>query len=321
MLHVFYIHSHTSFLVSMGVIKQLKLKDNDVLFLTARHYKNSMVNVPYKQVDISNLLFFKKWYHFSYWNQRRYISSLDQVIDTYVKGCFSVYVPHVASYGFQVLTSNKRCCCINLCQESAYSFFKKEKWTYKLICRKILLSLTNRLWAQTNWYPPRWMYKVEGGVKTWAVNADYFKPLTRAEQHVVVLPKFEIEFDLKTDKPMFVFEAAVDQNSIEEDVYLDGCKALIQKCGEAENYVKFHPAQTEISRKKIIELFKKREVEILPDEVPFEMIISQFENLKIMGFHSSLIKFAKEAGHQVVSYEDYLIERSAKFKNFVKSHT
>ncbi len=321
MKHVFFIHSHTSFLVAMGILDAIKVSERDVLFLTARNYRTRIVEVPYRMVDIEHILRLPKSYHFSIFKQKSYIKAIDQFIAAHVQGDYYAYIPHVASYGFQVIASNKHCRCVNLCQESAYSFFQKERPTYKLYGRRILLSLTNRIWAQTNWYPPQWMYNLEGGVKTWAVNGDYFAPLKRAEQHVIRLPKFKLNVKINEEIPIFLFEAAVDQHSIEEGVYLDGCRALIEKYGEDTNYVKFHPAQTEGSRLKILKLYGQRKVEILSDDIPFEMIIAQCSHLKIYGFHTSLIKFAKEAGHQVVSYEKYLIDRSVRFRNFVNSHS
>lgn len=59
------------------------------------------------------------------------------------------------------------------------------------------------------------------------------------------------------------------------------------------------------------------EVEELPMNVPFELILVNYEHLSLVGFGTSLLFYGKAMGHNVVSREDYLLS-SRRYRSYVK---
>ena len=58
-------------------------------------------------------------------------------------------------------------------------------------------------------------------------------------------------------------------------------------------------------------------VEELPMDVPFELILTNFESLQLYGFGTSLLFYGQALGHKVVSKEEYLLS-SARYRAHVK---
>ena len=84
--------------------------------------------------------------------------------------------------------------------------------------------------------------------------------------------------------------------------------------------MKFHPAQTDEERKTILRYFSEMGymAEIMSDEIPMEFIIIQFRKMKYIGFTSSLLYYAHDYGHEVISYETKLLSSSKLFSEYVR---
>ena len=50
-------------------------------------------------------------------------------------------------------------------------------------------------------------------------------------------------------------------------------------------------------------------------DVPFELILVNYSNLKLYGFGTSLLFYGKAFGHQVVSKE-YLLKKSWRYRHY-----
>jgi len=84
------------------------------------------------------------------------------------------------------------------------------------------------------------------------------------------------------------------------------------------NYFKFHPFQSAENREYITSLFTKRGLQFkeLPMEFPFEVYLSSYKHMTVLGFKSSLLVFAKQLGHNTVSLENELLANSARYSHW-----
>lgn len=320
MKQVFIIHSHTTFLVSMGVIKKLSLPDKDIVLLYGRNYKISCIKVPYTVIDITKIYDYCKLkrYIWSYSKQLKHIHLIDNLIAECIKTEYNIYIPHTSYNTFQLLLTNPLCSGLNLIQEGAVSFFSK-KIKYKQILKNIITFYNSRIWFKTNWYIPNKFYKRYQPICTFATNKLFFEPLKKAHNHIIKIPHYHTNIVIEENEPIFIFESAVEMQLIEREIYMSACYKMITECSQTRNYIKFHPNQDDINISTIKSFFNDKRYIELPMDVPVELILSTNRKLTICGFTSSLIFFAKEMHHIVNSYTKELTGNSNKFKRYVDS--
>jgi len=320
MKHIFVIHSNLAFLASISIVNQLKLPVADILLFCFRKYKPLLGETPYITYDVDDLFAYGHSFLLSSKIRDKYVKSIDTFIDKLIEDEYVAYLPQLLTYGHQVLVSNQKCTEVHLFQESAKPFFKRHK-SYKHYIRYLLLSLNDRVWAQEDFNIPSYMNKRLRQITAWSFDNNYFAKMKYVQKKPLKMPNIELPFEYNSSFPFFVFEAAIEGGHIEKDVYMDVCDLLVQKYGETCNYLKFHPGQTKENREEILMKFSKcgKKYIIIPDGIPFELIILKYENLKVVGFTSSLIYFAQNEGHNVISKADYLKKRSKKFRRFINS--
>jgi hypothetical protein len=102
---------------------------------------------------------------------------------------------------------------------------------------------------------------------------------------------------------------------VEKKVYMEATKKLIQEKAESVNYIKFLPAQQHENMCLIKSFFtyaNKISIELSAD-IPFEAYLSTYKNMKVYGFNSSLLIFAKQLHHNTFSFESELLSNSRKY--------
>ena len=330
MKHLFLIHSHTVFLTAMGVIEKLNLANRDVIIVTLRNYSPPDIGIKYKCYDLSET--FEKGYHifFSYSrkhfiysrkNRDTVVDKLDCFINEYVVNNYYLYIPHMQAPAFQILATNKKCAECFFVQEGARIMYdlitNKNKWYFSLY-NKLILRNETRMWKAYAFFPSK-DAKYKKTIKAFAFDKNYFGNLPQ-ETIMVSWPKLEIGIRLDTSYPVFVLEGAVELGQIEKNLYMHAVEKLIIEYGKDNNYIKFHPQQSNSTRTEILDMFKRNEknVESLPMDVPFELILTSHDNLTICGFGSSLLFYAKTFGHTVISNEKDLMV-SPRYRMYCKN--
>ena len=318
MKHVFVIHSHTTFLIALSAIEKERIKVNNVLLLYCRNYSNKTVDIPYNTIE-ANVLYsylykFVIDYRFSPFRQIKYNKLVDEFVRDIVRDSYELYIPHTNYPFFQVLATNPLCRGVNLIQEGA-STFLEDKFSWKIRLSNVLTFFNKRVWFQESWLIPSFL--VNKMHNTYAIRDSFFSKIKCKDHVIVSFPSIKVNINIDTNKPIYIMEASAEHEAIKTEVFLEGCKYMIDKTHEDLNYIKFHPDQSKENRAKILSFFEKTKIVVLPMDIPFEMIMSSYKNLKIYGFTSSLLYFAQDLGHEVHSYKDYLTERSEKFKNYV----
>ena len=96
-------------------------------------------------------------------------------------------------------------------------------------------------------------------------------------------------------------------------------KKLVLQFAKPKNYIKFHPKNSSHAKQKYLDIFKSLNIEVeeLPMNVPFELILVKYSNLTLVGFGTSLLFYGKAMGHQVISKEEYLMS-SRRYRYYVK---
>lgn len=329
MKHLFLIHSHTVFLTAMGIIKKLGLKDSDVFIMNFRNYKNPNLGFNYKSYNFTEtveesfhifLSYSRRNFKSNQKTREKIIGVLDTFINTIINEEYMLYIPHLQSPIFQILATNDKCHECFFVQEGArimYDYItNKNKW-YFILYNKLFLRNENRMWKAYNWFPDK--------------NAPYKKPITAYafdkayfgnmpyQTILVTWPKVNIHIELNPQYPIFALEAAVELGQVEKSIYRNAMRKLIAECGKKHNYIKFHPQQTDETKRIFIDMFKEKglEVEQLPMDIPFELIVSSCKGLTVCGFGSSLLFYAKAFGHTVISHEEELLV-SPRYKMYQK---
>ena len=296
------------------------MRDEDVIFLYGRNYANAIVKVPYKIIRVDDIYSFDVnlgiKYRVNPYAQYSHKEKVDRFVNEEIRDEYSIYIPHTIFRFFQLMVTNPLCKHINLIQESGVTFMKK-RITLNNILSNILTFYNPRIWYKEDWLIPHKLLPKMN--KVYSIKKDYFCNI-RCKEHVAVsFPNISIQLNFDTQKPIYLLEASAEHKCIETDVFMDGCRYMIENSKEDLNYIKFHPRQSKENRDKILSFFGSSTVKELPNDVPFELILSSCHNLRLYGFTTSLLVFARDLGHEVHSYADYLIKRSDKFADYVNS--
>lgn len=122
MKHVFFIHSHITWLVSRGVIHLHGLARTDVLFVSSRGYEPP--NAEYERLDFPDRGWLLTWRIDRWLRLRRELGRfVDQVAQN---GDFLWYLPHTALPFFAAFVGHPRCCGFHLIEEGLASYFTRE---------------------------------------------------------------------------------------------------------------------------------------------------------------------------------------------------
>lgn len=322
--HVFLIHSHTLFLTAMGVIDLMKVDRKDVVFLYSRHYNNTLIEPGCKVIDVTNLVDKQN----DLWNNKKrksLIKDIDKLIDNIVEDKFILYSPHFAMSFAQVLYTNNKCLKAAYIQEGGM-VFRKVFITHLPFWKRIrcfitdkLYRHTNRIWSTYGWYMPGCLYK-QKNIDSYAISEEFFRYLP-STNHIIKWPHINISLTLKDNATIFIFDGFVKNGVVEPEFYLEKCKKLIHKFAQENNYIKFHPAQSQDECKSIATYFEQQgcKYEILDNSTPFEIILTSTTGLTVIGFGSSLLYFARDLGHTVHCMDKWL-QNSYLYMQYKNSH-
>lgn len=326
MKHLFFVNSHTSFLSSVGTVNYLNLPIDDVIFFLARNYKNSLMTLPWKQVDISET--FAKHSTHDIWRKKKiredYQNGLDKLIDYYVSDTYKFYCAFYAHPGMQIFYTHPRCVEGFYVQEGGVPF--KKAYVNKVpLFKKLYVWAVNTFYLKSErcHYPPVCYYpgflNKQNEVHSFAISNTFFRYLPSIN-HIIQWPRQSVDINFAKKSAIFIFDGFVNNTYCELDIYLKNCKKLITEEAKNQNYVRFHPAQSEGEKKEILRFFKElqKQVEIMDESIPFEwVLLSTKEKLTVCGFGSSLLFFAKELGNDVVCKDEWLAE-SKKYQRYKK---
>ncbi len=329
MKHLFWINSHSTFLTAVGTIDYLGLKEDEVVMVLVRNYKNVISKDNYKKLDMSwayNISLMRNLFKYN-----SIISKVDYEIKRLVQNDkFMLYAPSPGGVrNLQIIFTNKLCVGMNYLQEGALVFgklFERRKLPliYRIYDVFLTLFYQHRLWSNHfSWTIPDFLIGKKTIPETFAISKDIFSK-SGLKCNIIRWPKYDIsgtEYEINPDNPCFVFESSVEMRVVEEDIYMNLTEQLINENAGKMSYVKFHPYQSAENKQKILGFFKKlnKQYVELSMGFPFEIYLSSYSHLKVCGFNSSLLVYARQLGHQTVSMEDELLKKSTKYKSWTEN--
>lgn len=324
MKNVFVIHSHTVFLTAMGVLECDKISHTDVLFLFTRGYKNTLFQTDIDTIDYSAEFDSIEKADFSNKHIRDYyISVVDSFLEKNIVTEFKLFVPHMAMRLCQIIYTNKLCINVSYLQEGAESLkgsFINKLSIYEKIRNYIsnnYIHKTSRVWRTLGWFQPNTLSK-QKEIHSYAINSSFFEDLPSVN-HIVKWPSAPIKIEYGESPVFFIYDCYVAYGIISLDYYIDYCNKLIEKYAGANNWIKFHPAQKEEEKHLIENAFKKagKKVQVCDNNIPMEIVMSNFKNLTFVGASSSLLKYAMDLGHKVYP-NDLLFVHSKSWLKYAK---
>lgn len=246
------------------------------------------------------------------------IKRFDKYLNEWTKGdVYNFYPPHLGGF-FILIATNRKCKKVSLVQEGAYTipgmFINHLSLLQKV--RYWLSSLKHngsfRTYSFGKWYIDGCL-PFQKKIDLYATSESFFQymPKKKGVFHKISWPTCKKELHIEySDAPIFIFDGFVANGVVDKDVYMSACKRIIEENFKDINYLKFHPAQQQEERKVIISFFDKMGVrsEIFTETNPFEFYITNCKNLTIVGFSSSLLMYAKDAGHKVIARSSWLLE-------------
>lgn len=328
MKHIFLIHSHTLLLTSLGVIAKEKISKEEVIFIYSRNYK-SCIPVDYESYDLSKeiedtfyVMFSWSRRHFVYSrkNRNKSVSFFDNFIREHAPVGYYLYVCQLQAFANQILATNRLCKECFFIQEGGRVMTpllsSRISWFLR-VYNAIVLRGEKRLWKMSNWFPND-TTPYNKPIKAFAFDPEYFGKMP-IETVNVFWPKIDVDIKLDEQRPIFVLEGAVELGQIDFSTYYNSVKKLVLQFAKPKNYIKFHPKNSFQAKQKYLDIFKSLNIEVeeLPMNVPFELILVKYSNLTLVGFGTSLLFYGKAMGHQVISKEEYLMS-SRRYRYYVK---
>ncbi|WP_158975122.1 polysialyltransferase family glycosyltransferase [Cellulophaga sp. L1A9] len=317
MKHIFFLHSHITYFVSIAVINYKKINKQDILFVTARNYTNNTLK-NLKTIDLSkeydelNRIYINKFYSIY-----PYIKKFDKKLKFELKQeSFTAYLPHVENKLMQLFATHKNCKAFNIIEEGGTSYaphFMTFQFNniWESVIKKTfnsILSVFNNRFYYVKVYDIRTFKKSEPTI-FYSIDDRAFQGLPYT---IKLIPSIEdISISYKIDNSYaLVLEGAVEQGNLNFNTLLKGIIEIISKEKFEKIYIKYHPVQSTDNRKKIESTFKDHNIQffIIPDEIPFEQIAISSKNLHVLGFSSSLLFYSKAFGCNVTTYENTLME-------------
>lgn len=328
MKHIFMIHSHTLLLTSLGVIEKECIPSEDVLLVFSRNYR-SAIPLRYKSFDLSKevektfyimLSWSRRHYRFNKKNRDTSIGSFDEFITKNASEGYFLYCCQLQAFANQILATNPLCEECFFIQEGGRTMKPLLTDQISWFCKcynRIVLHHDKRLWKMSNWFPDN-STPYNKPITAYAFDRNYFGKMPK-EIRMIEWPKIKIEINIDENRPIFVLEGAVELGQIDSGTYEKAVKQLVMKYAASKNYIKFHPKNSEMAKKKYLSFFEEKgvNVEELPMEIPFELILVNFSNLKLYGFGTSLLFYGKSLKHNVVSKEEYLMS-SVRYRCYAK---
>jgi len=320
MKHIFYVHSHTTYLTAVGTITLLNLNAGDVIFITARKYQiPADAYAPAKVMDWTVLFEQAMSSKFRFWKLNQLLLTADADIAAQIGQKYIAYVPHSGVFTVQVLITNKNCEGFHFIEEGSNCYSRNLQIKH-FNARNFTKEFYSAIFYKSRYWETDFAFskisKRNIKTETFGISKNSFSYLP-VKHNVVTWPQLAYNVDLTFTNPFFIFEGAVEMDYLGYDTYLSAINEAVKAKGKPVNYVKFHPAQTAENKQAILNVFEQHGFKYveLPGNIPFEALITSNKGLDIVGFGSSLLIYAKLTNHHVSCFENLLMA-DPKYKNY-----
>jgi hypothetical protein len=335
MKHIFWIHSSTAYYTSLAIIKEKRLNYSDIILLLDRNYKNKY-DFDYKFTEYDVLKFSKMLSPFKLQTlfKIKYITGkLDEFLLNICRGVdFFVYIPQLSHPVFQIIITNEKC--------KGYSFVEEGVANYKFFLlnnppivfpffKKNAIRFVNLFLSRVNLNNSFFgLLKKVDFVPSYFLLDNCLNELRSNIFNKSIFIKWEIHpisFQFNQNIPVIILSPLVEYELINKSNFILGISIIIDVINSNDVYIKFHPFQSDEIINDVINIVKMKGKNdlIIPNDEPFEQIILQYPQLKIYGFESSLLFYAKIlSGHsEVFSVSNFIEKVDSTYHEYVKLNT
>lgn len=322
-MHVFYIHSHITYVIARLFIAEQKLSSKKVRYITSRGYALEEKRSTYDITDFYNYLEQASRLNKVFYLNKK-IKALDRELHTFVNNePFTAYVPQYNHSLFQIITSH-RLCKYSILVEEGITSYKMDKALYmptKMRGFQLLSRLfSKRFILQNNHYRPFPLSRFK-----YAITIDQAGFPFMDRKRVVAINKEAITgFNrvIADDELVFVLDSFKERAKISEKDYFKIIEETLNllKSDNERLLVKFHPEQQQEIRQKTLNFIKEtckfQSVVCLSDNCILELEFITSKHLIVIGMHTSLLYYAKKFGHHVIS-SIKITSKNHKIDNYI----
>ena len=311
MKHVFYLHSATCIEMFEAIIDFKKINEKDIVIFNARSLKG--LTNKYLEIFISESLdlfpFYthKQIFNFKWIKSNLIIKNWDRLIDLNIDEEFTFYSQNGRHYKYNVIMTNSLCKHVNYFEDGIDFYFTKNQFNRKypspLFLRyKIINFILGKLmgnYARIKQYDNvfRSLSKNDGIFFGLHKNSgsnfkNYFK-----KRIILNYDNSYTNHSFNKNDVIFCFSALEEQLITSNKSMIESyiCWINKNKISKINLFLRFHPAQTENTKKFIIDklTMSKYKFKVIPDEIRMESIFrSKDFSAIVVGCGSSLLMYA-----------------------------
>jgi len=338
--HIFLVHTPITYLVSISVIKELKVSKEDA-FVILHEFNDEAIleNDMYTSLrmeGVNEKKFFKKLYRFfRYFNIGARVDKLINAVITSQK--FIAYVP-VLTPVHKFLITHPNCVAFNFIEEGLAQYFEEDtleslnplyrKYSWRSSFFENSKRVLNEMHLVLRGYNFKlaglpFSYSCYGSLKNivfYGLTHDSYPLINNQKKVIISLEEKNFNFIRQkyttnlNDKFVWVGDPGVIHHGFNPKIYLrgirEGCINFIKDKGVKDTYIKFHRDEPDNLRQAIKKLFQDNEISIhvIPDSTMMELLLFQAKNVTLIGVYSSLLYYASIMGHKSFSIYNFLQE-------------
>lgn len=328
MKHLFYIHSHITFLIANSVIAHLKIAKNDVAIILGRGYTPYLTlqlfrtkALEEKQREIDNIATYGG--RLFWLRNQATLLSIDRLVEELTEHSpFVAYLPSNRNFLMQYLATHPNCSDLKLIEEGTMSY------------RAEIYKPTNAAYLTPFGKIKKWLKILDHGgrsnyyqlpLKADNIEIFGFHPilataLAGTDLSVSIVPLApnigntgDAFLELPAGSSVLFFDVMVEMGLATMEQLETALEAFKTEMGVVHTlYVKFHPAQ--VSTNDIMAVFKRHgtEVRVIAQDVVAEMLLANSQGLKVYGFYTSLLLYASLFGQETLALYPLIEKMSSK---------
>tara|TARA_B110000967_G_C18900429_1_gene574486 strand:- start:4126 stop:5136 length:1011 start_codon:yes stop_codon:yes gene_type:complete len=305
-MHIFYIHSHITFVIAQLFILEHSIHKSKIRYITSRGYKLNSDSYDitwfYSYLELASK--FNKVFKL-----KQKIKAIDRDIRLLANNrVFCVYLPQFNHSLFQIIGTHNLCESLVLVEEGITSY-----------------KLDEKLYKASNTSGIKFLSQLFS--KRFILNNKHYNPLPEDKfkyaicMHKQCFPFIDKKRVITTNSDIisnyksitengdiiFVLDSFKERTKTSDEDYLIIIKKTLNLLELNNNkfFIKFHPEQDKFIRKKTLNFIKKNfkfeTIICLNDSCILEFEFLKSKNLTVLGMHTSLLYYAKRFGHNVLS--------------------
>jgi len=313
MKFLFYVHSNITYLASISLINEYKIKDPIIVF--GRNFNSKYINSNYKIVYLSKKLeLLNKIPTYGDFFLIRHLLSL---IEFYrlireIDSKYILFLPHSNNILMQMFINNRNCYKYNYIDEGLLSYSESERFHKK----------TNEYFIKNSFGKfMRYVYffnhlNLSSYFKE-SKEYDFIYLFFNNNENILKgrllnlnFVKDEYNFDILNGKDVFILDDFENEIFLNVNQYLRSLELILKEVIFKSLIIKFHPST--LNKQFIFELLDRYNINylILDDDFPIELYLIYGKNINIHGFYSSILFYSAIFKQNTISYLDkiyYLI--------------